>query len=89
MATTFLKVRVQPGARRGEIVGWQGDVLRVRVQAPPIEGRANEAVIELLSDALGVSKRQIGVRTGLSGREKLLAIDGLTPEELASRLPPR
>jgi uncharacterized protein (TIGR00251 family) len=81
-----LKVRVQPGARRSEVVGWQEGVLRVRVQAPPIEGRANEALTELLAKVLGVPKSAVAVRTGHAGREKLLAVEGLTDEELRARL---
>ncbi len=85
---TKLKVRVQPGAKRGEIVGWQGDALRVRVQAPPVEGRANQAVIELLAEALGVPKSRLVVQMGQGSREKLIVVEGLSPEELRQRLPP-
>jgi len=83
-----LKVHVQPGAKRGEVVGWRDDVLRVRVQAPPVGGRANQAVIELLAEALGVPKSQIAVQLGHASRDKLIVVDGLTAGELRRRLPP-
>lgn len=81
-----LRVRVQPGARRSEVVGWQAGVLRVRVQAPPVEGRANEALVELLARALGVPKGTLSVRLGRGAREKLLVVEGLTEAELRARL---
>ena len=57
MASTFrVSVHVQPGARRSVIVGWADDVLDVRVAAPPVGGRANDALIVLLAEALGVAK---------------------------------
>ena len=84
-----LRVHVQPGAKRGEVVGWQGDALRVRVQAPPVEGRANQAVVELLAEALDVAKSQVAILQGHSGRDKLVAVEGLTIEEIRRRLPPR
>ncbi len=89
MTAARLKLRVQPGAKRSEVVGWQGEALRIRVQAPPLEGRANEAVIELLARTLGVPKRQLAVRAGGASRDKLIEIEGLTVEELADRLPAR
>lgn len=87
MAAVKLKIRVQPGARRSEIVGWQGDTLRVWVQAPPIEGRANLALVELLSEVLRLPKSLIVVRAGRSSRVKLVQVEGISEEELRGRLP--
>ena len=89
MSPTRLRVRVQPSARRDEVVGWQGDVLRVRVHAPPVEGRANQALLELLSRRLGVPKSLIAVEAGHAAREKLLTVEGLSDDELMRRLPAR
>ena len=86
MPPVRLKVRAQPGASRSEVIGWQGDTLRVRVQAPPLEGRANAAVIELLAKALGVPRRCVRLERGETGREKLIAVDDLDEAEIRRRL---
>jgi uncharacterized protein len=66
-----LAVRVQPGASRDEIVGWQGAALRVRVSAPPTDGRANAAVARLLAAALGVAPSTVELVRGAGGRDKM------------------
>ena len=81
-----LSVRVQPRASRDEIVGWQGDVLRVRVGAPPVEGEANAAVAALLAKALGVRASAVGVVRGQRGRDKVIQVEGLSGEEIRRRL---
>ena len=82
MANTFrVSVHVQPGARRSAIVGWADDVLRVRVAAPPVGGRANDALIALLAEALGVPKSSVHIQRGAAGRRKLVRVEGLAPEE--------
>ena len=78
MSESFkLSVRVQPGARETAIVGWVGDVLRVRISAPPVDGKANEALIAVLAKALGVTKSSVRILRGGSSRRKLVAVDGL------------
>ncbi len=86
MPTVRLVVRAQPGASRTEVVGWQGDTLRVRVQAPPLEGRANAAVIELLAKALSLPRRCLRLERGETSREKVIAIDDLDEVEVWRRL---
>jgi uncharacterized protein len=86
MPPVRLRVRAQPGASRSEVVGWQGDTLRVRVQAPPLEGRANAAVIELLAKALGVPRRSVRLERGETSREKVIAVDDLDEAEIRRRL---
>ena len=86
-ASASLRVRVQPGAKRSEVVGWAEGVLRLRIAAPPIEGRANEALIAFLSELLRVPRSRIAIRAGHGGRDKVVAIAGITREELAARLP--
>lgn len=81
-----LKVRVQPGASRNEIQGFQDDVLRVKLMAPPVEGKANKALVALLSDLLHVRKADITIVTGQTGRDKLVEVAGLTGDELKRRL---
>jgi uncharacterized protein (TIGR00251 family) len=77
-----LDVHVQPGARRNALVGMHADRLKVAIKAPPVEGRANQALTHFLADVLGVPRSQVTVRRGTSGRDKTLAIAGITSEEL-------
>lgn len=67
-------VRLQPRASRNEIAGLQGSSLRIRVTAPPVDGLANEALIDLLSDSLGVSRRNVCIVTGQSSRTKVVEV---------------
>jgi uncharacterized protein (TIGR00251 family) len=67
-------VRLQPRASKNEIAGLQGDALKVRVTAPPVDGLANEALIELLSKALDTSRRNVCIVSGHSSRTKLIEI---------------
>ncbi|MBI4635796.1 MAG: DUF167 domain-containing protein [Candidatus Rokubacteria bacterium] len=82
----LLRLRVRPGASSNAILGWQGDTLRVRVTAPPLEGRANRAVIELLARALGVRPSAVSLLSGERGRDKLLHVAGLAPADIRGRL---
>jgi len=86
METARLNVRLTPRSAKTEIRGFLGDVLQVRVTAAPVEGRANEALIRLLAERLGVPRRAIRVVAGHTSREKLLAIDGLNGDEVRRRL---
>jgi uncharacterized protein (TIGR00251 family) len=70
-------VRVQPRASRSEIVGEHGGALRVRLSAPPVDGAANEALVELLADALRVPRRAVRVVSGLAARGKTVEVDGI------------
>ena len=81
-----LELRVQPGARRAGIVGVHGVALKVAVNALPEEGKANQAVIELLAAALEIPRRQVQITRGLSSRSKTALISGLTEAKLRERL---
>ena len=82
-----LGVRVQPGASRSEVVGWEADgSLRVRLQAPPIEGRANRALIECLAEALGLRRSAITLVRGSSSRQKVVEVEGLALAAIRQRL---
>ena len=81
-----LHVRVIPRARRTEISGRRGDAILVRLAAPPVDGAANDALIAFLAERLGIPQRQIAIARGATGRDKTIAIDGLTPAEIARRL---
>jgi uncharacterized protein len=82
----LLPVRVQPRARRDEVVGWQGTTLRVRVTAPPTEGRANQAVMALLAEALGVPRASIELVSGAAARDKLVRVGRHSLEEIRALL---
>jgi len=79
-------VRVVPRASRNEIAGIQEDMIRIRLTAPPVEGAANKALVKFLANALGVSKRDIEIVTGHSGRQKVVSVHGLSPQDLKARL---
>ncbi|MGN6547330.1 MAG: DUF167 domain-containing protein [Aureliella sp.] len=78
----ILPVRAQPGARREGIVGEQAGALKVAVTAPPDRGRANEAIIEVLADSLGVAKSSITLLSGPTSRQKKFLLEGLTLDEV-------
>ena len=67
-------VHAQPGAKRSEISGLHGGRLKMRIAAPPLEGRANEALIDFLAQRLGLSRSKLRVLKGLQGRAKLVEI---------------
>jgi uncharacterized protein (TIGR00251 family) len=81
-----LKVHVTPGAREEEIVGWHGSSLRLRVRARPEKGRANQAVLRLLTRRLGVTLSNLSIVRGTASRDKLVEVDGLSEDELRARL---
>ena len=81
-----LRVHVQPGAGRSAVVGRHGDALKVRVAAPPVEGRANEALVKYLAEALGVPEPDVELTSGQSSRSKRVRLKGLDAEEADKRL---
>lgn len=84
--TARLRVRVTPRAGRDRIDGVREGVLRVRLAAPPAEGKANEALIRLLAQALDVAPRDVRLLRGNAARDKLVEIDGLDVDEAWRRL---
>jgi len=72
-----LEVRVQPRARRDEVAGERAGRVLIRVTAPPVDGKANEAVRGLLADRLGVPRGRVAVVRGESTRDKLIEVDGV------------
>jgi uncharacterized protein (TIGR00251 family) len=73
-----VSVHVQPRASRSEIVGLHGASLKVRLQAPPVDGAANDALVALLAERLGVPRRSIRVVGGATSRAKTVEIAGTT-----------
>jgi uncharacterized protein (TIGR00251 family) len=87
-ADLLLRVRVQPRASHEGVEGVQGDRLRMRVSAPPVEGAANTRVVLVLAELLGIPRAQLRVTRGAKSREKDLLIQGAAARaaELAARL---
>ena len=79
-------MRVQPRSSREGVDGVHGDALRVRVNAPPVEGAANEAVIQVLAKALGVAKRAVTIVGGGASRTKLVEVAGISASEVSERI---
>jgi uncharacterized protein (TIGR00251 family) len=78
---TDLAIRVQPRAKRTEVAGERDGAVVIRVNAPPVEGKANEAVCKLIAQRLGVPKTAVQIVRGSSGRDKLVRIEGLSADE--------
>ncbi len=76
-----LAVRVVPNARKSEIAGWTDGVLRVRLHAPAVEGRANEELIRFLAELFGTRRSQVVIVRGEKAREKMLEIEGWEPKD--------
>jgi uncharacterized protein (TIGR00251 family) len=81
-----VRLRVVPGAGRTGVVGRHGDAWKVRVTAPPERGRANDAVVELLSTTLGVPRASVSLVSGHGGRDKIVELAGITEADLEQRL---
>ncbi|CAA0115962.1 Uncharacterised protein [Halioglobus japonicus] len=77
-SSVMLKVRVIPGASRSNVAGWLGDMLKVRVSAPPERGKANIAVIKLLARELQLQKSALSIASGSTSQNKVVAIQGIT-----------
>lgn len=70
-------VRVQPRASRTEVAGTQQGALKVRLQAPPVDGAANEALVDFLAESLGVPRRQVRIVSGATARTKVVEVTGV------------
>ena len=79
-----IHIHAQPGAKRTEIAGLHGECLKLRLASPPVDGKANECLIEFLARRLGVKRNQVSIIRGLSSRRKtvFVAVPGLKPEGL-------
>jgi uncharacterized protein len=78
--TVRVSIHVQPRASRSEIVGLHGAALKVRLHAPPVDGAANEALVTLLAERLGVTRRAVRVVAGGSARAKIVEVEGTTED---------
>jgi len=84
--TCTLDLKTVPNAPRDEIVGWLGGALKVKVRAPALDGRANDALLAFLAEKLGLSRRALTLLHGAKSRQKVVKVDGLDQAEVRRRL---
>ena len=81
-----LRLRVKPGSRRQRLIGAYGGALKLEVSAAPEKGRANAAVIQLLSETLGIRQNQVELVAGTSSQDKIVVLTGCSIEEITAGL---
>ena len=74
--TLTLTLHIQPGAKKTEVAGEHGDALKIRLAAPPVDGKANAALLEFIADKLGVAKSAVTLKTGQTSRRKVVEVGG-------------
>ena len=84
--TFLIRLHVQPGAGRTAVVGRHGDALKVKVAAPPEQGRANDACASLLADIFGVKANDVTLSSGGTSRSKRFSVSGLEHDDFVHRL---
>ena len=83
-----LNLHIQPGAKRTEVAGIHGDALKIRLHAPPVDGKANEALIAFLANALGVPKARVALESGQTSRSKRVRVAAVAWANVAATLMP-
>ena len=78
-----LTLHIQPGAKKTEFAGLHGDALKIRLAAPPVDGKANEALVRFVADQLGLAKSAVNLKSGQTSRRKVLEVIGATAEAIA------
>lgn len=82
-----LTLHIQPGAKKSEIAGLYGDALKIRLAAPPVDGKANAALQAFIADKLGVPRADVSLKSGQTSRRKVLCVRH-APSDAAGRLQP-
>lgn len=82
----ILRLRVQPGAKRTAVIGTLGDQLKIAVQAPPIDGKANDALLSWLTQTLSVKRGQVSLISGQSSRDKRVSIKTMQAAQIRAAL---
>ena len=85
-AACTLELKIIPNAPRNEVTGWMGAALKVKIHAPALDGRANDALAVFLAERLGLSRRSVLLVRGDRSRHKTVRIDGLTVDQVKRRL---
>jgi uncharacterized protein (TIGR00251 family) len=78
-----LTLHIQPAAKKTEFAGLHGDALKIRLAAPPVDGKANEALIKFIAETLGLPKAAVNLKSGQSSRRKVIEVCGATTEAVA------
>ena len=78
-----LTLHIQPGAKKTEFAGLHGDALKIRLAAPPVDGKANEALVKFIATTLHLPKSSVTLKSGQTSRRKVLEITGATAESVA------
>jgi uncharacterized protein (TIGR00251 family) len=86
MPASTLETKVVPNAPRNEIAGWVGDALKVKIHAPALEGRANEALLDFLAEQLQLPRRDLSLLRGEKSRRKVVRIAGLDAAAVRQRI---
>jgi uncharacterized protein (TIGR00251 family) len=81
-----IAVQIYPAAAKNEITGMQNDVLRIKIAAPPVKGKANKELIDYLSHLLDISKDRLEIVKGHTSKNKLISIDGLSKVTILEKL---
>lgn len=84
-----LTLHIQPGAKKTDVAGLHGDALKIRLAAPPVDGKANEALIKFLAERFRLPKSSITLKSGHTSRRKVLEIIGSSADETSALLDPR
>jgi uncharacterized protein len=86
MTVTRICLYVQPGASKTQTAGMHDGLIKVRVAAPPVDGAANQALVEFVAKCLKIPKSRVRVVSGLTSRRKMLEIDGVSQDAIAASL---
>ncbi|KMP11776.1 hypothetical protein UR09_02355 [Candidatus Nitromaritima sp. SCGC AAA799-A02] len=78
---------IQPRSSKNEICGLHGDALKIRLTSPPVDGEANKMCVKFLAKVLQVSPSRITIASGLTGRKKMIRVEGMDPSEFLAKIP--
>ena len=81
-----LTLHIQPGAKKTEVAGPHGDALKIRLAAPPVDGKANDCLIAFVAERLGVPRNRVALVSGQTSRAKRIAVSAVTPAEAEQKL---
>ncbi len=81
-----LTLHIQPGAKKTEFAGLHGDALKIRLAAPPVDGKANEALVKFVAEVLGLPKSAVNLKSGQTSRCKVLEVIGSDSQAIARLL---
>lgn len=79
-----LTLHIQPGAKKTEVAGLHGEALKIRLAAPPVDGKANEALLRFVADRLDLPRSAVLLKSGQTSRHKVLEIHGSTEARIAA-----